>query len=448
MSWLRLPRILCIDLTFNWPPVGGCWVDAYHITKGLKERGAEVALLCPDFQDYYPRGDVREPLPFDLIKVPFNRFTFNAAVVLRRFREIVKAEKPDIVFLMDGSFMKGPLLRVHDPERTILRIYAFELNCPNLHYYRYQENRICEYGYLNRPDECRRCWFRRVPWWIRAGQVACYWPERHPRLHFSQEYIASGALTHTGWQRLREDLGRVGSVITYNPAIAAMFEPYAPRVDIIPSGVDAECFRPNNGECCQTEPDTVQQSLDGGDTSTSACDSSGTLRVFMPGRGNDPLKGLDTVIEAVRLLRRQGVELEVHYTAAMDYPSAEEWTINRGWVNQNQLPGLYREMDIVTVPSTWIEPFGITALEGMASGLPVLASRIGGLAGSVVDGETGYLIDPGSVEEWAQKLRILALAPELRRQMGENGRKRTQRRYAWHGIIDRYYVPLIADLMG
>ncbi len=431
MTWLRTPKILFIDLTFNWPPVGGCWVDAYHVIAGLKDRGADVALLCPDFQDYYPRGDVREPLPFDLIKVPFNRFTFNGPVVLRRFRQIVEAERPDIVFLMDGSFMKGPLLRVHDPAKTILRLYAFELNCPNLHYYRYHEDRICTHGYLNDPDECRRCWFRRVPWWIRAAQVAVYWPESHPRLHFSQEYVASGALTHGGWSRLREDLGRLGSVVTYNPTIADMFRPHAPRVDIIPSGVDTKRFCPIES----TEPATAE-------------DKAKPLKVFMPGRGNDPLKGLDVLVDAVRRLRERGADIEVHYTAAMDHPSSDSWMVNRGWVDQNQLPTLYREMDIVAVPSTWIEPFGITALEGMASGLPVLASRIGGLATSVVDGETGYLFEPGSAEELAQKLALVIQSPELRQRMGEAGRKRTENRFAWPHIVDTYYVPLIAKLMG
>ena len=430
MSWTRPPRLLFIDLTFNWPPVGGCWVDAYHVISGLKERGAEVALLCPDFQDYYPRGRVKEELPFDLIQVPFNRFTFNAPVALRRFQNIVASEKPDLVFLMDGSFMKGPLLRVHDPAKTILRLYAFELNCPNLHYYRYHEEKICEYGYLDNPDECRRCWFRRVPWWVRAAQVMCYWPESHPRLHFSQEYVASGALTHGGWERLREDLGRLGAVITYNPTIAGMFAPHANRVEIIPSGVDVERF-------------TARPS---GVPDNSGCDDP-TLKVFMPGRGNDPLKGLGVLVEAVETLRRRGRNIEVHYTAAMDHPSSADWMINRGWVNQEQLPELYREMDVVAVPSTWIEPFGITALEGMATGLPVLASRIGGLATTTVDGETGFLVDPNSASDLAEKLDRLAASMELRERLGKAGRKRAEQEYAWPGIIERYYVPLISELL-
>lgn len=428
MTWSRSPRILFVDLTFNWPPVGGCWVDAYHVIHELKKRGADVALLCPDFQDYYPRGRVETELPFDRISVAFNRFTFNAATVAHRFRDVVRAEKPDIVFLLDGSFMKGALLRIHDPEKTVLRIYAFDLLCPNLHYYRYHEQAVCTHSYLDNPDECRRCWFRRVPWWVRGLQVATYWPESHPRLHFSQEYIASGALSHAGWNRMCEDLGRIGAVITYNPTIAKLFEPHTRRVEIVPSGVDAERFVP----------------VPGADSSSSAGEAT---RIFMPGRGNDPLKGLDVLMEAAERLRRGGHNIEVHYTAAIDHPASEDWMVNRGWVDQDALPALYREMDIVAVPSTWIEPFGITALEGMASGLPVVASRIGGLATTTVDGETGFHAEPGSPGELASKLERLVESPELRKRMGDAGRLRAQDVYAWHRIVDRWYVPFIEEFL-
>ena len=167
----------------------------------------------------------------------------------------------------------------------------------------------------------------------------------------------------------------------------------------------------------------------------------------MPGRGNDPLKGLDVLVEAVEILRRQGHHLEVHYTAAMDHPSTADWMVNRGWVDQNALPALYQEMDIAAVPSTWIEPFGITALEGMATGLPVLASNIGGLATTTVDGETGFLVHPNSPAGLAEKLERLITSPELRRQFGQAGRLRAEREYAWERIVEHHYAPLIGELL-
>ncbi|GAB3219733.1 glycosyltransferase family 4 protein [Algoriphagus aestuariicola] len=83
----------------------------------------------------------------------------------------------------------------------------------------------------------------------------------------------------------------------------------------------------------------------------------------------------------------------------------------------------YSVMDIFCVPSIR-EGFGLVAAEAMLQGLPVIASRVGGLQDIVLDRETGYLIPPISPESLAEKIRILIEQPELRQEMGEKGRER------------------------
>lgn len=100
------------------------------------------------------------------------------------------------------------------------------------------------------------------------------------------------------------------------------------------------------------------------------------------------------------------------------------------------------------VPSLWIEPFGITALEGMSCGIPVVASRAGGLAHTVVDGETGYHIEPGRVDQMADTLRVLMQDRELRNRLGEKGRRRVLEHYAWDRIVDHHYVPMIEQFLS
>ncbi len=63
-----------------------------------------------------------------------------------------------------------------------------------------------------------------------------------------------------------------------------------------------------------------------------------------------------------------------------------------------------RTSSIVVVPSIWPEPFGIVALEANYLGVPVVASRVGGLSERIIDGKTGLLAEPGSPEDLAEKI--------------------------------------------
>jgi glycosyltransferase involved in cell wall biosynthesis len=86
----------------------------------------------------------------------------------------------------------------------------------------------------------------------------------------------------------------------------------------------------------------------------------------------------------------------------------------------------WRRCAVAVAPSVWPEPFGLVALEAMLSGRPVIASRIGGLSDTVVDGETGSLVPPGDPIALADALRRLLADRDLREQMGQAGRRRSE----------------------
>lgn len=88
-------------------------------------------------------------------------------------------------------------------------------------------------------------------------------------------------------------------------------------------------------------------------------------------------------------------------------------------------PSLHFEWaDVVTVPSTKPEPFGLVAIEAMSAGRPVVAAAHGGLVEIVEDGATGLLFEPGSAEGLAAAIERLYVSPGLRRVLGEAGRAR------------------------
>jgi glycosyltransferase involved in cell wall biosynthesis len=78
--------------------------------------------------------------------------------------------------------------------------------------------------------------------------------------------------------------------------------------------------------------------------------------------------------------------------------------------------------DCLVCPSLWAEAAGLVILEAMACGLPVVASRIGGIPEFVIDGVTGYLIPPGDHNLLAIRIRALLDDPLSRRMMGLSAR--------------------------
>ena len=104
----------------------------------------------------------------------------------------------------------------------------------------------------------------------------------------------------------------------------------------------------------------------------------------------------------------------------------------RGAVPRDRVPELLRSADVVAC-CPWYEPFGLVAIEAMACGVPVVASRVGGLAESVVDGRTGLLVPPRSPDSIAAALGWLLDHPRRRRAMGADAARRA-RRYGWDRI--------------
>jgi glycosyltransferase involved in cell wall biosynthesis len=92
----------------------------------------------------------------------------------------------------------------------------------------------------------------------------------------------------------------------------------------------------------------------------------------------------------------------------------------------HQVLAAWRRATVAVVPSLVPDAFPVVALEAMASGRPVIASRIGGLPDAVVDGETGILVRSGDVGELTDVLERVLSSPELRARLGQAGRERAR----------------------
>ena len=121
-----------------------------------------------------------------------------------------------------------------------------------------------------------------------------------------------------------------------------------------------------------------------------------------------------------------------------------------GAVLRPDVPALLRSADVmVTVP--WYEPFGITPLEAMACGTPVVASAVGGLTDSVVHGTTGLLVPPRQPAALADALGPLLTDETRLRGLGRAAAEWARSRYGWDRVADetsRIYRRVIEDRRG
>src|SRR4051794_20760869 len=138
--------------------------------------------------------------------------------------------------------------------------------------------------------------------------------------------------------------------------------------------------------------------------------------------GGPPVAGVDDDPEVQRL-RAVAAELGV-----------ADRLVFTGAVARADVPGWIRSADVVlAVP--WYEPFGITPLEAMACGRPVVATAVGGLVDTVVDGVTGDLVPPRDPAALGTALAALLADDDRRIAYGAAGVKRARTRYRWSRVV-------------
>ncbi|SEJ75286.1 Glycosyltransferase involved in cell wall bisynthesis [Paraburkholderia diazotrophica] len=210
------------------------------------------------------------------------------------------------------------------------------------------------------------------------------------------------------------------------------------RIDIVPCGFDADEFHPMNRD--------------------AARDALGWPRdrfiVLQLGRIVQR-KGIDNVIRGVGALKMQhGIDARLYIVGGnSDVPNeiaTPEIARLRGIATHEQIANettfvgrrgrrrlrMFYSAANVFVTTPWYEPFGITPVEAMACGTPVIGADVGGIRYSVKHGETGWLVPPRDPAALAMKLAVLQRDPELARRMGEAGLARAQAEFTWSGVAE------------
>jgi glycosyltransferase involved in cell wall biosynthesis len=208
------------------------------------------------------------------------------------------------------------------------------------------------------------------------------------------------------------------SVIVYNTIQKQILQPFHPNVIVAPSGVDTDLFSPRPSS------------------------REGPFTIGLAGRYYEEGKGLELALAACRLLRSQGVEFTLLVASPRLEGYRDDFLHYCGWYDREKLPEFYSRCDVIVVPSMWEEPFGITAVEALSCGIPVIASSSGALPTIVDDGVTGFLFPRGDAGALADRMMRLAKDPGLARRMGAAAREKALKAYRWDAIMEKIYLPL------
>lgn len=172
---------------------------------------------------------------------------------------------------------------------------------------------------------------------------------------------------------------------------------------------------------------------------------------FSPGSGNGQRRGI-RVLFAGNLTLRKGANLLPEIAARLapgieivctrglrggfsltDLPNLK----NLGRISVEGMPELYRNCDILLFPSVR-EGFGLVAAEAMSCGLPVVATDCSSLPELIDDGKGGFLCPLGDVDAFADKIRLLAENPQLRREMGDYNRAKVEKMFTLDRMVGQY----------
>jgi glycosyltransferase involved in cell wall biosynthesis len=180
----------------------------------------------------------------------------------------------------------------------------------------------------------------------------------------------------------------------------------------------------------------------------------GRLTVLHPARLL-PWKGVRLSLEMLDRLRRTGLDVRLILT---DTQTIVDWdqqlsayraeilafigeaelggVVELRTVTYDEMPGLYREADVVVYPTIGDEPYGLVPLEAMSSGRPIVASRSGGMTETIVDGTTGFIVSRGDVTELTERVGQLLRAPDRRRRMGRAARRHVVTNFGLFAYVD------------
>ncbi len=399
-------------LTNLYPPyeLGGQGQSCQQVVEDLQQRGhSTLVLTSMHGTDNVPitEDGIARLLFLEMDMVPWrhsiNFFTQRRAREkhnLACFERVANQFQPDVIFMWGMWNLPRSLpalVEARFPGRVAYRFAEYWPTLPSQHelYWR----------------KLGRRWYSRLPKWL-VGKIA----------------LAILAKEHKQYA-LKFEHAMCVSAATRNVLVEAGVP--VSNACVIHTGLDATLY------------------LNGHDVSDANGDHQ-TVQLLYAGRLSAD-KGIDTAIKAMeKLVSKHGllnVRLSLAGSGSEAYQKHLDHLVDTAKLNNDvtflgripseEMPALLRKFDILLVPSIWPEPFARMVLEGMSSGLAVIATPCGGTPEIIVDGENGMLFAPGDADDLAQKIARLIADPELCQKLARAGQETILKDFTKTKMMDK-----------
>lgn len=402
-------RILFLINYYQIQGSGGEDLSCRQVISGFKERGHTTLVLTsmhgtnnvPMEEDGIYRSLYLEMdlAPWRHSITFFTRRRAREKHNLEVFERVVEQFKPDIIFIW-GIWNLPRLLpafaETRYPDKIVYRFATYWPTLPSQHEFYWRKT--------------GRKWYSRIPKRVLSHVALAMLAKEEQQLPLNFKYaICVSAAT-------RNTLVEAGIPVE--------------NARIIHTGLDAQIYMKD-----QSDHRPSHQNQD--------------LNLLYAGR-IWPEKGVDTAIHSLEKLvfgrNLKNIKLSVIGSGSPEYENFLHQLVDQlglndyvsfsSYVPAEEMPQLLQKFDVLLVPSIWQEPFSRIVLEGMISGLVVIATTTGGTTEILIDGENGLLFAPGDADDLAQKIASLVNDPERRRRLASAGQKTVLEGFTMTKMID------------
>jgi glycosyltransferase involved in cell wall biosynthesis len=398
--------------------VGGTEIYVEGLCRRLRDAGHEVIVAAPDAQHVMPTQYAHDDVPVFRYQIatPASRDEVRHRVAVRGAEglyQFLDEERPDVLHL--HSFTTGAgLAEIREATRRRIRVIA-TCHLPGLGY-------MCRSGELMQwgtepcdgivfPSKCAACNLTRLGLAKPLARIVAATP-----------LLLSRALGEIPG-RAGTGIGMAASVAEYQGLQREMFSLVERFVVLNETG--RRMLLANGAPAAKLVLNRLGVSFVNGPRKRSPDAQPTTAPVTFGYVGRlHPTKGLVELLRAVRAIPRD-VEFRLDLRGPMLDAEARRFADRlreiaggdprvaiAGGIPSADVPSHLARLDALVCPSMWFENGPTVALEAMAVGTPVVASRVGNLAEAIDDGVTGRLVTAGNVAEWAGALAAIAQAPE------------------------------------
>jgi glycosyltransferase involved in cell wall biosynthesis len=412
-------KVINVPFTFAPDSFGGTEVFVATLAQELQELGVSVIVAAPSEKSYAYTIDglkVRRFATLNKINDVSQLYGIGNSLATTEFAAILDQEKPDLVHL--HAFTPAVSLRVvrAAKERGIPVVFTYHTPTVSC-----QRGTLLLWGKSScdgrlAVDRCAGCTLNglgvpQIPAAIlgRLPPILGHWLEKlglQGGVWTGVRMTELITMRHAAFRQMIDEVDRIVAVCNWVHELLLLNDVPKSKVSISRQGVCRTSAHKTALPSCRIERNSRE------------------MRLAFVGR-IDPMKGLHILIDAFRMVPTLAISLHVYgivqSAATFEYEkkilalsSGDPRITFHGPIPSADVVERLRQYDFLAVPSQWMETGPMVVLEAFAAGIPVLGSNLGGISELVRSGINGLLVEPGSVERWADALRRVAEDPKLR----------------------------------